>query len=108
MFGDYPLSEMLERLYENQQAPQAPILELTLLVEEQGAQEVGGNVRGALWTMNENMGHIKRGARLRRLDIGQWITHQKLNGGHSQANSSNVLNNHDYQESYRTFQIPKH
>ena len=25
-------------------------MELTLLVEEQGAQEVGGNVRGALWT----------------------------------------------------------
>ena len=46
-------------------------MELTLLIEEQGAQEVGGNVRGALWTMRENAGHIKQGlARLKKLDIG--------------------------------------
>ena len=44
---------------------------VTLLIEEQGAQEVGGNVRGALWTMGENAGHIKQGlARLKKLDIG--------------------------------------
>ncbi len=36
--GDYSLSDVLERLYENQQAPQAAIMELTLLVEEQGMQ----------------------------------------------------------------------
>jgi hypothetical protein len=29
-------------------------MELTLLIEVQGAQEVSGNVRGALWTMGEN------------------------------------------------------
>ncbi|MFJ7106765.1 hypothetical protein ACIQU2_03875 [Pseudomonas sp. NPDC098740] len=70
MSGEYSLSDVLERLYENQQALQAAIMELTLLVEEQGAQEVGGNIRGALWTMGENAGHIKQGlARLRRLDI---------------------------------------
>jgi len=41
------------------------------LVEEQGSQEVGGNVRGVLETIGENAGHIKQGlARLRRLDIG--------------------------------------
>ena len=46
-------------------------MELTLLVEEQGAREVGGNVRGALWTMAENAGHIKQGlSRLKKLDIG--------------------------------------
>lgn len=46
-------------------------MELTLLIEKQGAQEVGGNVRGALWTMGENAGHIKQGlARLKKLDIG--------------------------------------
>lgn len=28
-------------------------MELTLLVEDQGVQEVGGNVRGALWTISE-------------------------------------------------------
>ena len=71
MPGDYTISDVLERLYENQQALQAAIMELTLLVEEQGAQEVGGNVRGALWTMGENAGHIKQGlARLKKLDIG--------------------------------------
>jgi len=52
MPSDYSLSDVLERLYENQQALVAAIMELTLLVEEQGAREVGENVRGALWTMN--------------------------------------------------------
>ena len=71
MPGEYSLSDVLERLYENQQALQAAIMELTLLVEEQGAQDVGGNVRGALRTMGENAGHIKQGlARLKKLDIG--------------------------------------
>ncbi|NSX08532.1 hypothetical protein HTX81_08040 [Pseudomonas lini] len=70
MPSDYSLSDVLERLFENQQALEAAIMELTLLIEEQGAQEVGGNVRGALWTMGENAGHIKQGlARLKKLDI---------------------------------------
>ena len=47
MPSDYSLSDVLERLFENQQALEAAIMELTLLIEEQGAQEVGGNVRGA-------------------------------------------------------------
>jgi hypothetical protein len=71
MASDYSLSDVLERLFENQQALEAAIMELTLLIEEQGAQEVGGNVRGALWTMGENAGHIKQGlARLKKLNIG--------------------------------------
>jgi len=71
MSSDYSLSDVLERLFENQQALEAAIMELTLLIEEQGAQEVGGNVRGALWTMGENAGHIKQGlARMKKLDIG--------------------------------------
>ncbi|WP_454834633.1 hypothetical protein [Pseudomonas lini] len=71
MPSDYSLSDVLERLFENQQALEAAIMELTLLIEEQGAQEVGENVRGALWTMGENAGHIKQGlARLKKLDIG--------------------------------------
>jgi len=71
MPSDYPLSDVLERLFENQQALEAGIMELTLLIEEQGAQEVGENVRGALWSMGENAGHIKQGlARLKKLDIG--------------------------------------
>jgi hypothetical protein len=71
MPSDYSLSDVLERLFENQQALEAAIMELALLIEEQGAQEVGGNVRGALWSMGENAGHIKQGlARLKKLDIG--------------------------------------
>ena len=71
MPSDYSLSDVLERLFENQQALEAAIMELTLLIEEQGEQKVGGNVRGALWTMGENAGHIKQGlARLKKLDIG--------------------------------------
>jgi hypothetical protein len=67
----YSLSDVLERLFENQQALEAAIMELTLLIEEQGAQDVGGNVRDALWTMDENAGHIKQGlARLKKSDIG--------------------------------------
>jgi hypothetical protein len=38
MPSDYPLSDVLERLFENQQALEAAIMELTLLIEEQGAQ----------------------------------------------------------------------
>ena len=39
MPSDYSLSDVLERLLENQQALEAAIMELTLLIEEQGAQE---------------------------------------------------------------------
>ncbi|WP_339503182.1 hypothetical protein [Pseudomonas silesiensis] len=71
MPSEYSLSDVLEKLYENQLALEAAIMELTLQVEEQGAREVGGNVRGALETLLENAGHIKQGlARLKKLDIG--------------------------------------
>jgi hypothetical protein len=71
MPSDYSLSDELERLYENQQAVETAIMELTLLAEEQGAREVGGNIRGAMEAISENTGHIKQGsARLKRLDIG--------------------------------------
>jgi len=36
-------------------------MELPLLVKEQGAQEVGRNVREALWAMGDNSGHIRIG-----------------------------------------------
>ena len=71
MSGDYSLSEVLERIYANQLALEAALMELTLQVEQQGAREVGENIRGALQTIGENAGHIKQGlARLKRLDIG--------------------------------------
>lgn len=66
MAGEYSLSDVLERMYQNQLALEAALMELTLHVESQGSAEVGDNVRGALWAIGENAGHIKQGlARLR-------------------------------------------
>ncbi|WP_073526863.1 hypothetical protein [Pseudomonas fluorescens] len=62
----YSLPDTLERIYENQLALEATLMELTLLVEREGSVEAGGNVRGALETIGENAGYIKQGlARLR-------------------------------------------
>ena len=64
--NEYSLPDVLERMHENQNALEAAIMELTLLVESQGAIEIGGNVRGALDTIRENGGHITQGlARLK-------------------------------------------
>ncbi|UOK40122.1 hypothetical protein MJP36_09845 [Pseudomonas palleroniana] len=67
MEHEYSLSDVLERMYENQLALEAALMELTLSVEEQGSVEAGKNVRGALERIGENAGHIKQGlARLKR------------------------------------------
>ncbi|NLT88542.1 MAG: hypothetical protein GXW93_11780 [Pseudomonas lactis] len=69
MANEYSLSDILERFYQNQLALEAAVMELTLWAEEQNAEAVGGNVRGALNTIGENAGHIKQGlARLRGAD----------------------------------------
>ena len=71
MPSEYSLPDVLERLYENQLALEAAVMELALRVEQQGSAEVGSNIRGALETIGENAGHIKQGlARLRRLGAG--------------------------------------
>lgn len=68
MAGEYSLSDVLERMYQNQLALEAALMELTLHIEGQGGLEVGDNVRGALWAIGENAGHIKQGlARLKKL-----------------------------------------
>jgi hypothetical protein len=61
MSDEYSLSNVLERIYQNQLALEAALMELTLHVEQQGFTEVGDNVRGALWVIGENAGHIKQG-----------------------------------------------
>lgn len=61
MLGDYSLSDALERMYTNQLAIEAALMELTLHVEQQGESDVGENVGGALQTIGENAGHIKQG-----------------------------------------------
>ena len=58
---EYSLPDVLERLYDNQLALEAAIMELTLVVEHQGHAEAGGNVRSALQAIGENAGHIKQG-----------------------------------------------
>ncbi|MBZ6456817.1 hypothetical protein K7402_17445 [Pseudomonas fluorescens group sp.] len=70
MASEYSLADVLERMYENQLALEAAIMELVLWVEERGKLTTGGNVRGSLNTLGENAGHIKQGiARLKKHDV---------------------------------------
>jgi hypothetical protein len=61
MQGEYSLLDVLERMYQNQLALEAALMELTLQIEAQGQTDVGDNVRGALYTIGENAGYIKQG-----------------------------------------------
>ncbi|AHZ72659.1 hypothetical protein OU5_5580 [Pseudomonas mandelii JR-1] len=71
MSGEYSLSDVLDRMYHNQLALEAAIMELTQWVEERDSGDVGGNARGALDTIGENAGHIKQGlAKLKGSTIG--------------------------------------
>lgn len=66
MPGTYSLSDVLERIYHNQLALEAAVMELTLQIEAQGMVEVGENIRGTLHSIGENSGYIKQGlAKLR-------------------------------------------
>lgn len=70
MKSEYSLTDVLERIYENQLALEAALMELTLHSENQGSAMVGENVRGALFIIGENAGHIKQGlAKLRTKDL---------------------------------------
>ncbi|VVP57309.1 hypothetical protein [Pseudomonas fluorescens] len=53
------LPSLLFKINENHLALEAAIMELTLWVEQRGAAEVGGNVRGALQTIDKNEEFIK-------------------------------------------------
>jgi hypothetical protein len=51
-------------------ALEAAVMELALWVEKQGTADVSENVRGALFTIGENAGHIKQGlARMKGRDL---------------------------------------
>lgn len=70
MSGQYSLSDLLDRMYENQLALEAALMELTLHIENRGFSEISENVRGALYTIGENAGHIKQGlAKLKSNDL---------------------------------------
>ena len=54
-------------MYQNQLALEAALMELTVHAETKGNADVGDNVRGALYAIGENAGHIKQGlARLKK------------------------------------------
>lgn len=66
MADEYSLPNLLERMYLNQLALEAGLMELALHLESSGAAETGSNTRGALETLGKNAGFIKQGlARLR-------------------------------------------
>ena len=60
MSEEYSLTDLLERMYENQLALEAALMEITLYIENQGSSEFGHNIRGALFLIGENAGHIKQ------------------------------------------------
>ncbi|PCM47818.1 hypothetical protein CP335_20190 [Pseudomonas fluorescens] len=69
MASEYSLTIVLEKIYENQLGLEAALMELVLLVEQQGHDVVGENARGALERIGENAGFIKQGlAQLKNLE----------------------------------------
>ena len=66
MSSDPSLGDVIERIYQNQLALEAAVMELTLWAEAQDATDAGENIRGALHTIGENASYINQGlARLR-------------------------------------------
>lgn len=61
MAEQYSLADVLSRMYENQLAIEAALMELVLLEEQRGSSVVCENARGALERIGENAGHIKQG-----------------------------------------------
>ncbi|MBC3246584.1 hypothetical protein OQ519_25385 [Pseudomonas lurida] len=53
------LPSLLSKLYENQLALEASIMELSNWVEQRGSTEVAENIRGALHTIDDNEEFIK-------------------------------------------------
>ncbi len=53
------LPSLLSKLYENQLALEASIMELSKWVEQRGSADVAENVRGALYTLDHNQDFIK-------------------------------------------------
>jgi hypothetical protein len=53
------LPSLLSKLYENQLALEASIMELSNWVEQRGSEDVAENIRGALHTIDENEEFIK-------------------------------------------------
>jgi len=61
MAEQYSLPDILARMYENQLAIEAALMELVLLEEQRGSSEACDNARVAMEKIGENTGHIKQG-----------------------------------------------
>jgi len=70
MAEQYPLPDVLARMYENQLAIEAALMELVLLEEQRGSSEACENARAALERIGENAGHIKQGIARLGGDVG--------------------------------------
>jgi len=53
------IPSLLSKLYENQLALEASIMEISNWVEQRGSADVAENVRGALYTLDHNQDFIK-------------------------------------------------
>jgi hypothetical protein len=70
MAEQYSLPDVLARMYENQLAIEAALMELVLLEEQRGYSEACENARGALQKIGENAGYVKQGIARLGGDIG--------------------------------------
>ena len=61
MAEQYSLADVLSRMYENQLAIEAALMELVLLEEQRGSSDAYRNARGALERIGDNAGHIMQG-----------------------------------------------
>lgn len=61
MSDEYSLHNVLKKMYQNQLALEAALMELTLQAEKTGLHDVGDNIRGALHVIGENAGFIRQG-----------------------------------------------
>lgn len=52
---------VLERLHHNQDALRAAVEELSKWIEDRGAVDVAGNVKGSLMTLDDNADAIREG-----------------------------------------------
>lgn len=58
---EYSLPDALGRMYENQLALKAALMEVVLWVEQCGSSDVGENMRSSLDLIGENAGHVNQG-----------------------------------------------
>lgn len=68
MPNQHSLPDVLEKIYENQLALEAAIMELSLAIERQGDATVGENVREALSTIEENVGQVTQALKKLKTD----------------------------------------